>query len=111
MVWKDVAYDWAVAFDEQVKRLILAGDHESIIHFDRLGVSARLSVPTPEHFLPLLDILALQNPKEAITFFAEKVTLGLIAMRLLLCTGKPLGECRVEHGSHHIPGSNRSACD
>jgi 4,5-DOPA dioxygenase extradiol len=84
IAWKDVAYDWAVAFDEHVKRLILAGDHESIIHFCQLGESALLSVPTPEHFLPLLYILAIQDPKEAITFFAEKVTLGSIAMRSLI---------------------------
>lgn len=84
LVWKDFAYDWALAFDEQVKHLILAGDHEAIVHFDRLGESALLSVPTSEHFLPLLYILALQDPAEAITFFAEKVTLGSISMRSLI---------------------------
>ena len=88
VVWKDTAYDWALAFDEKVKQLILGGDHESIIQFDRLGEAARLSVPTPEHFLPLLYILALQEPVEAVTFFAEKVTLGSIAMRSLI-VGKP----------------------
>ncbi|MBN2701306.1 MAG: 4,5-DOPA dioxygenase extradiol [Methylohalobius sp. ZOD2] len=84
LVWKDVAYDWAVAFDERVKELILSGDHESLIHYERLGESALRSVPTPEHFLPLLYILALHDPKEAVTFFAEKVTLGSISMRSLM---------------------------
>jgi 4,5-DOPA dioxygenase extradiol len=86
--WKDTAYDWARAFDEEIKRLILGGDHGAIIHFDRLGEAARLSVPTSEHFLPLLYILALQEPEDAITFFAEKVTLGSIAMRSLI-VGQP----------------------
>ncbi len=87
MVWKDFAYDWALAFDDQIKRLILAGDHESIIHFDRLGEAACLSVPTAEHFLPLLYILALQDASEGISFFTEKVTLGSISMRSLILSG------------------------
>jgi len=82
--WKDTAYDWARAFDEEIKRLILSGDHDAIIHFDRLGEAARFAAPTPEHFLPLLYILALQEPGDAVTFFAEQVTLGSIAMRSLI---------------------------
>jgi 4,5-DOPA dioxygenase extradiol len=83
VVWGDTAYDWALAFDEQIKRLIVSGDHESIIHYDRLGEAARLSVPTPEHFLPLLYILGLQDEGEEVIFFSEKVTLGAISMRSL----------------------------
>lgn len=84
VAWQDTAYDWARAVDEEIKRLILSGDHDAIIHFDRRGEAARLAVPSPEHFLPLLYILALQEPEDAITFFADKVTLGSIAMRSLI---------------------------
>ena len=45
--------------------------------------AARLSVPTNEHFLPLLYILALQDQDEGVEFFAEQVTLGSISMRSL----------------------------
>jgi len=83
IVWQDQAYDWALEFDEAIRRLILAGDHEAIVHYDRLGQAARLSVPTNEHFLPLLYILALQGQEDAIGFFTEKVTLGSISMRSL----------------------------
>ena len=83
IVWQDKAYDWALEFDEAIRRLILAGDHEAIVHYDRLGQAARLSVPTNEHFLPLLYILALQGQEDAIGFFTEKVTLGSISMRSL----------------------------
>lgn len=82
-VWKDIAHDWAVAFDERIRDLILAGDPDAVIHWDRLGETARLAVPTPEHFLPLLYILALRDPGEPIRFFTEQVTLGSIAMRSL----------------------------
>ena len=81
LVWQDTAYDWALEFDERVKRLIASGDHDAIIQYQRLGQAARLAVPTNEHFLPLLYILALQERNEAIRFFTEKVTLGTISMR------------------------------
>ena len=83
VVWKDTAYDWAIEFDEIIKRLVLSGDHNSIINYPDLGNSAQLSVPTNEHFLPLLYILAMQDKKEVIHFFAETVTLGSISMRSL----------------------------
>jgi 4,5-DOPA dioxygenase extradiol len=81
MVWEDVAYDWARAFDERMKELILSGDHEAIIEYSKLGRSARLAVPTAEHFLPLLYLLGTQDETEGAAFFAEKVTLGSMSMR------------------------------
>jgi 4,5-DOPA dioxygenase extradiol len=83
IVREDTAYDWAVEFDETVKRLILSGDHDTIVHSPDLGRAARLSVPTNEHFLPLLYVLALQEKGEGIRFFADRVTLGSISMRSL----------------------------
>lgn len=79
--WQDTAYNWAVEFDQKLKELILSGDHDSIVHYERLGKSASLSIPTNEHYLPLLYILALKDQREPISFFADKVTLGSISMR------------------------------
>ena len=56
-------------------------DHDAIIHYPKLGQAARLSVPTNEHFLPLLYILALQDQGEAVEFFVDKVTFGSLSMR------------------------------
>lgn len=81
MVWQEGAFDWALDFDRTLERLILAGDHAPIIHYEDLGTPARLSIPTNEHFLPLLYILALQEPNEQVEFFAQKVTYGAISMR------------------------------
>ena len=83
VVWQDTAHDWAREFDETIRRLIVSGDHASIVDYPKLGPAARLSIPTNEHFLPLLYVLALQEPAEAIQFFAERVTLGAISMRSL----------------------------
>jgi 4,5-DOPA dioxygenase extradiol len=81
MVWDDSASDWALAFDAKVKGLILSGDHEAIIQYSKLGRSARWAVPTPEHYLPLLYVLGVQDESDSVAFFADKVTLGSMSMR------------------------------
>ena len=48
-------------------------------HWETVGTY----VPTNEHFLPLVHVLALQDPEEPVGFFAERVTLGSISMRSL----------------------------
>lgn len=77
------AYDWAVKFDQTLQRLIETDDHESIINYEKFGSAAKLAIPTNEHFLPLLYVLALKDETEAVSFFAEKVILGSISMRSL----------------------------
>lgn len=81
VVWEDTAYDWALEFDTKLKDLILSGDHKAIIDYSKLGRSARLAVPTPDHYLPLLYVLGAQDKGDNVTFFADKVTLGSMSMR------------------------------
>jgi len=85
VVWKESAqHDWALEFDAVIRDLILAGDHEAIIHYERLGEAARRSVPTREHFLPLLYILGMQQAGETPVFFNDSVTMGSMSMRSIL---------------------------
>lgn len=81
MEWTDQPFDWAVSFDKAVKELIVKRDHQALVHYETLGSEAALSIPTNEHYLPLLYILALQAEGEEAGFFAEGVTLGSISMR------------------------------
>ncbi len=81
MTWKDQAYNWAEQFDLTLKNLIETGDHESIINYNQFGSTAQLAIPSNEHFLPMLYILALKDDAESVTFFTEKVTFGSISMR------------------------------
>jgi len=81
VVFEDRAYDWAIEFDAKVKGWILAGDHDPIIHYERQGRSALLSINSAEHYLPLLYILALQQQGEPVSFFADKVWGGSLSMR------------------------------
>jgi 4,5-DOPA dioxygenase extradiol len=80
-VFKDVAFDWAVQFDTQVKEWIENHDHQAILHADDNEGAARLSINTAEHFIPLLYILGASEPEESIQFDCEKITLGSISMR------------------------------
>lgn len=81
MAWTESAYDWAIEFDATLARLIEKHDHQALIHYTELGPSAKLAIPTNEHYLPLLCALALQRPEDPLRFFAEKVLLGSISMR------------------------------
>jgi 4,5-DOPA dioxygenase extradiol len=83
MAWQDTAFDWALEMDRQLEKLILARNHRRLVEYDQLGPAARLAVPTSEHYLPLLYVLALQDEQDRIEFFADKVTLGSVSMRSL----------------------------
>ena len=61
----------------------LARDHQSLMEYDTLRPSARLAVPTPEHYFPLLYPLALQEAAEPASFFNERV-LSAISMTSVL---------------------------
>lgn len=74
-------YAWAMEFDQQTAELILAGSHDKLMDHQSLGEAAKLAVPTTEHYLPLLSILALQQPGEPVSFFAEGIEFGSISMR------------------------------
>jgi 4,5-DOPA dioxygenase extradiol len=81
MVWQDTAFDWAVEYDEKVKQWLLEGDDQSIIHYEKHGQAAMLSVNSAEHYLPLLYVLGLKEANEPIHFFADKIWGGSISMR------------------------------
>jgi 4,5-DOPA dioxygenase extradiol len=73
-------YDWTIEAADKIKSLIREGDHDSLINYKSIGRALQLSVPTPEHFLPLLYILALKDKNEKITFFNEKPVAGSLDM-------------------------------
>jgi len=73
-------FDWAARFDEAVRLRLLAKDHAGLANMDSLGADASLCIPTPEHYLPLLYVIALQRPDDALTFLTEGIELGSIGM-------------------------------
>lgn len=81
VMWRDEAYDWAIEIDQLVALQIEAGNHAALIDYLHLHPEMLLAVPTVEHYLPLLYILALQEPHDSVRFFNETVTLGSMSMR------------------------------
>ena len=77
-------YDWAFAFRETVNQAIVERDDDTLIHYERLGEKAMLSVPTPDHYLPFLCIMALREPDDSITFFNDSLVAGSLSMTSLL---------------------------
>ena len=83
VVWSDVGFEWAVSFDNKIKELIAAGDFEKVVNYQELE-NWELAIPTNEHFLPLIYILALKESEENLEFCNEKVTMGSLSMRTVL---------------------------
>jgi 4,5-DOPA dioxygenase extradiol len=73
-------YDWAVRFETEAKQIITAGEYKPLIDYERLGPDAMLSIPTPDHYLPLLYVVATQQRGEVATFPIEGVDGGSISM-------------------------------
>ncbi|MCU1336254.1 MAG: dioxygenase [Bryobacterales bacterium] len=73
-------YDWAIRFEEQAKELMLAGENVPLIAYETLGADALLSVPTPDHYLPLLYVLGARQSTDVIKFPVEGVDGGSISM-------------------------------
>jgi 4,5-DOPA dioxygenase extradiol len=76
-------FEWAVEASGKMKKYIMEDDHLSLIDYKSQGRSFQLSVPTPEHFLPLLYILALKGKNENVTFFNENQVAGSLDMTSL----------------------------
>jgi 4,5-DOPA dioxygenase extradiol len=74
------AFDWATRFHDRVKTAILAEDHAALTEYDALGEDAALSIPTAEHYLPLLYVLGARAPGEPASFFTDALELGSVSM-------------------------------
>jgi 4,5-DOPA dioxygenase extradiol len=73
-------FDWADEMNDTFKKLIETENHQPLIHYQNLGEAAKLSIPTPEHYLPLLYILGMKEKNESVSFFNDKTMMGSISM-------------------------------
>ena len=73
-------FDWAVRFETRVRELLLAAYHEPLIAYDTLGRDAALAIPTPDHYLPLLYVLAQQREGDKVSFPVEGFDGGSVSM-------------------------------
>jgi 4,5-DOPA dioxygenase extradiol len=73
-------FDWAVRFDGLARELLLKGDDAPLVQYELLGRDALLAAPTPDHYLPLLYVIALRRDGEAVSFPVEGFDGGSISM-------------------------------
>lgn len=73
-------YDWAIEANEKMKSSIRSGDHAPLVNFRAQGKAFDLAIPTPEHYLPLLYTLALQEKDEEVSLFNDRAVAGSLTM-------------------------------
>ncbi len=82
--WKHLnstyGFDWALEASEKMKSYILSKDHAPLINFKSQGQAFDLAIPTPEHYLPLIYSLALQDDKDDISLFNDSPVAGALTM-------------------------------
>ena len=81
--FRDDPYDWNIEFDEWIRNKINNREFNDIINYENMGRAAKLSVPTPDHYIPLLYCLPLAAKEEEIAYIYEGFELGIISMRAL----------------------------
>lgn len=74
------AFDWAVRFEKQARKLLLDGHDGPLIDYETLGRDAQLSAPTPEHYLPMLYVIGARLEGDPLTFPVEGVDGGSVSM-------------------------------
>jgi 4,5-DOPA dioxygenase extradiol len=73
-------YDWALRFEGAARECIAAGNYDPLIRYESLGRDSALSIPTPEHFLPLLYVLGASFEGEDVSFPVAGIDGGSISM-------------------------------
>lgn len=73
-------FDWAIEMNELFKKKIEEKDHASLIDYLKLNAAAKLAIPTPDHYYPLIYTLGLQEEKDNISFFNDKPMAGSLTM-------------------------------
>ncbi len=77
---KDNGFNWAHEFDDFIQENIERGNHENVINYLRTGENAKLSVPTPDHFYPILYILGASDEEDKISIYNKSCMMGSLSM-------------------------------
>ena len=76
----EYGFDWAHEINATFKKLISEGNHKGMIDYEKLGQVAKLAIPTPDHYFPLIYTLGLQEKNDTISFFNDKAVGGSLTM-------------------------------
>jgi 4,5-DOPA dioxygenase extradiol len=84
--WEENArpFEWAMEFDEVVRKNIEEDNPKVLVEYEKLGESARLSIPSNDHYLPLMYALGLRDKSDALEFFNDSIDMGSMSMRSVI---------------------------
>ncbi|MDR3507565.1 MAG: 4,5-DOPA dioxygenase extradiol [Caulobacteraceae bacterium] len=83
------AFDWAARFNDAMRTAIAEDRPDAVVEFASLGRDASLSVPSPDHFWPLLYILGARAPGEAASFPVDHIEYGSLSMTSVVIGADP----------------------
>jgi len=78
------ALEWAVEYDRWIAEQISTRNYQKLITDFTKTQSGKLSVPTPEHYLPLLYALGASDEKDKLHYQFEGIQNGSISMRTIV---------------------------
>lgn len=80
-------YDWALEFDDLVKKSIETHNDQTLVEYHQAGRIASLAHPTNDHYLPLMYVLGVREKDEDFWFFNDSFDMGSISMRSVVFGG------------------------
>jgi 4,5-DOPA dioxygenase extradiol len=72
------------------KKHISEGNHQALIDYSKMGQAAMLAIPTPDHYIPLLYTMALQDNKDTVSFFNDRAIAGSLTMTSVMISDKAI---------------------
>ena len=76
----EYGFDWAIAMNTKFKELIQSKSDDALIQYQKLGKEARLAIPTPDHYIPLIYTLGLRSKTDTVKFFNDRAVGGSLTM-------------------------------
>lgn len=76
----DYGFDWALEANSKMKNMLLNQQHDGLINYKKQGKSFELAIPSPEHYIPLIYTIALQDKNDKLSLFNDKPVLGSLTM-------------------------------
>lgn len=82
-------YDWSRRFNDYIKQAIVDDAPQRAVDFASQGQDAAKSVPTPDHYWPLLYVLGARLPGDQPTFAPDHIEHGSLSMTSITLAGAP----------------------
>lgn len=76
-------FDWAIEARETINNYLFDGNYQPLINYEKQSKAFQLAIPTPDHYLPLIYALGLQQKGENLSLFNDKLVAGSLSMTSL----------------------------